>query len=197
MLTRVLLIWSTVEVSFYIQQRNILLLSSGKAISFFSNYWVKTNLKLSKNWPHLVNKSLKPKTNISILSINILSLHKLKSELNWKLSKCATLKNQKWNNKMVHFLPPMVLKEAVVYLIFLLLFFLSVGSLSLFSFSTLSFFSFLGWDGNTNCCVTCCWETSWETGRGFLHPTEKKAGEGGGADEWEGKSEWTRGFMLA
>lgn len=53
-------------------------------------------------------------------------------------------------------------------LIFLWLFFLSGGSLSLFSFSTLSFFSFLGCEGNTNCCVTCCWETSWETGRGFL-----------------------------
>lgn len=53
-------------------------------------------------------------------------------------------------------------------LIFLWLFFLSAGSRSLFSRSTLSFFSFLGCRGNTNCCVTCCCETSWETGRGFL-----------------------------
>lgn len=52
-------------------------------------------------------------------------------------------------------------------LVFLWLFFLLVVSFSLFSFSTLSFFSFFDCVGGTNCWVTC-WATNWETGRGFL-----------------------------
>jgi len=53
------------------------------------------------------------------------------------------------------------------HLIFLWLFFFSVGALSFLSFSVFSFFSFLGCVGEANCCVTC-WATSWGTGRGFL-----------------------------
>lgn len=58
-------------------------------------------------------------------------------------------------------------KQHKFYLVFLWLFFLVVVSFSLFSFSTLSFFSFFDCVGDTNCWVTCC-ATSWETGRGFL-----------------------------